>query len=103
MDNSLSYADIIENTLKEATKDQPRIQSIRLYPVCDRDSGNFLIMATGWDKKDWINTILFHAYLVNENITIEEDNFEEGLTSLLIEGGIDAKNIHTSMAQLSIV
>jgi hypothetical protein len=103
MDNSLSYADIIENTLKEATKDQPRIQSIRLYPVCDQNSGNFLIMATGWDKKDWINTILFHAYLVDRDITIEEDNFEEGLTSLLIEGGIDAKNIHTSMAQLSIV
>jgi XisI protein len=103
MDNSLSYADIIESTLKEATKDQPRIQSIRLYPVCDRNSGNFLIMATGWDKKNWINTILFHAYLVDDNITVEEDNFEEGLTSLLIEGGIDAKNIHTSMAQLSIV
>jgi hypothetical protein len=103
MDNSLSYADIIESTLKEATKDQPRIQAIRLYPVCDRNSGNFLIMATGWDKKNWINTILFHACLVDNNITIEEDNFEEGLTSLLIEGGIDAKNIHTSMAQLSIV
>lgn len=78
MDNSLSYADIIEQTLKEATKDKPRIQSIRLYPVCvrvsvasaNRDSGNFLIMATGWDKKDWINIILFHAYLVDRNITI---------------------------------
>jgi XisI protein len=102
MDNSLSYADIIESTLKEATKDQPRIQSIRLYPVCDRNSGNFLIMATGWDKKKWINTILFHAYLVDNNIKIEEDNFEEGLTSLLIEGGIDANNIHTSMAQLTV-
>ena len=78
MDNSLSYADIIEQTLKEATKDQPRIQSIRLYPVCDRDSGNFLILATGWDKKDWINTILFHAHLIERDITIEEDNFEEG-------------------------
>jgi XisI protein len=102
MDNSLSYADIIENTLKEATKDQPRIQSIRLYPVCDRDSGNFLILATGWDKKDWINTILFHAYLIERDITIEEDNFEEGLTSMLIDAGIDAKNIHSSVAKLSI-
>jgi hypothetical protein len=36
MDNSLSYADIIQNTLQEATKDQPRIQSIQLYSVCDR-------------------------------------------------------------------
>jgi hypothetical protein len=102
MDKSLSYADIIEQTLKEATKDQPRIQSIRLYPVCDRDSGNFLILATGWDKQAWINTILFHAHLVDRDVTIEEDNFEEGLTSLLIDTGIDAKNIHTSMAKRSI-
>ena len=102
MDNSLSYADIIEQTLKEATKDQPRLQSIRLYPVCDRDSGNFLILATGWDKKDWINTILFHAHLIERDITIEEDNFEEGLTSMLIDAGIDAKNIHSSVAKLSI-
>jgi hypothetical protein len=36
MDNSLSYADIIQNTLQAATKDQPRLQSIKLYPVCDR-------------------------------------------------------------------
>ena len=100
MDNALSYADIIENTLKEATKDQPRLQSIRLYPVCDRDSGNFLILATGWDKKDWINTILFHAHLIERDITIEEDNFEEGLTSMLIDAGIDAKNIHSSVAIL---
>jgi hypothetical protein len=75
---------------------------LQLYHVCDRDSGNFLILATGWDKKDWINTILFHAHLIERDITIEEDNFEEGLTSLLIEGGIDARNIHTITAQLLI-
>jgi XisI protein len=97
MDNSLNYADIIQNTLQEATKDQPRIQSIRMYPVCDRVSGHFLILATGWDKKSWINTILFHAHLDNQEITIEEDNFEESLTAMLITAGIDAKNIHTSL------
>ncbi len=95
MDNSLNYADIIQNTLQEATKDQPRLQSIRMYPVCDQVSGHFLILATGWDKKSWINTILFHAHLVNQEITIEEENFEEGLTTMLIAAGIDAKNIHT--------
>jgi XisI protein len=96
MDNSLSYADIIENTLKQATKDQPRLQSIRLYPVCDRSSGHFLILATGWDKQSWINTILFQAHLSDREVTIEEDNFEEDLTSILIAAGIDSKNIHTS-------
>jgi XisI protein len=99
MDHSLSYADIIQSTLEEATKDQPRIQSIRMYPVCDRQSGHFLILATGWDKKSWMNTILFHAHLVDREITIEEDNFEEGLTSMLIAAGISAENIHTSLEQ----
>jgi XisI protein len=93
----LSYADIIENTLKEATKYQPRIQAIRIYPVCDRPSGHFLILATGWDKKSWINTILFQAHLSDRQITIEEDNFEEDLTSMLIAAGIDPENIHTSI------
>ncbi len=116
MDNSLSYADIIQNTLQEATKYQPRIQSIQLYPVCDRDSGHFLILATGWDKQRWINTILFHAHLVvgdslplgaaslkeNREVIIEEDNFEEGLTSALIAAGIDAKNIRTSIVKQKI-
>ena len=102
MDNSLSYADIIQNTLQEATKDQPRLQSIQLYPVCDRVSGHFLVLATGWDKQRWINTILFHAHLVDREVIIEEDNFEEGLTSALIQSGIDAANIRTSMVKQNI-
>ena len=99
MDNSLSYADIIQNTLQEATKDQPRLQSIQLYPVCDRESGHFLVLATGWDKQKWINTILFHAHLVDREVIIEEDNFEEGLTSALIQSGINAANIRTRMVK----
>lgn len=93
MDNSLSYADIIQNTLIDATKDQPRIQAIKLYPVCDRESGQFLILATGWDKQRWINTILFHAHLVDRDVILEEDNFEEGLTANLIAAGINQEDI----------
>ncbi|NEO59115.1 MAG: XisI protein, partial [Moorea sp. SIO4G2] len=47
MERSLSYADILKKTLQEATRAQPRLQAIKLYPVCDRDSGHFLILATG--------------------------------------------------------
>ena len=97
MDRSLSYADIIKKTLQEATKAQPRLQAIQLYPVCDTDSGHFLILATGWDKQRWIDAILFHARLVNSEVIIEEDNFEEGLTSALITAGIPAEKIVTSL------
>jgi hypothetical protein len=43
MDNSLSYADIIQNRLQEATQEQSRIQLIQLYSVCDRDSSHRLV------------------------------------------------------------
>ncbi|WP_449420614.1 element excision factor XisI family protein [Phormidium nigroviride] len=97
MERSLSYADILKKTLQEATRTQPRLQAIKLYPVCDTDSGNFLILATGWDKQRWIDTILFHARLVDRQVIIEEDNFEEGLTSALIAAGIQAEHIVTSL------
>ena len=96
MDNSLSYADILKKTLKEATIAQPRLQAIQLYPVCDVDSGHFLVLATGWDKQRWIDTILFHARLVDNQVVIEEDNFEEGLSQALIAAGIKAAHIVTN-------
>lgn len=101
MDNSLDYADIIKKTLQEATIDQPSLQPIRIYPVCDRDSGHFLVLATGWDKQSWINTILFHAHLVENQVIIEEDNFEEGLADALIAAGIDPEHIVTSLSSFS--
>lgn len=97
MDGALSYADILKKILQEATRVQPRLQAIKLYPVCDNDSGHFLILATGWDKQRWIDTILFHARLIDSQVIIEEDNFEEGLTSALIAAGIPAEHIITSL------
>ena len=96
MDNSLTYADILKKTLREATRAQPSLQPIELYSVCDVDSGHFLILATGWDKQRWMDTILFHARLVDRQVVIEDDNFEEGLSQSLIEAGIKAEDIVTS-------
>ncbi|UIE37249.1 element excision factor XisI family protein [Leptodesmis sichuanensis] len=95
MDNALklSYADILKKTVQAATVNQPRLQAIKLYPVCDSESGHFLVLATGWDKQQWMDTILFHARLVGNQVVIEEDNFEEGLTQVLIAEGIDKKDI----------
>ncbi|NEO02267.1 MAG: XisI protein [Moorea sp. SIO3I7] len=97
MDHSLNYSDILKQILQEETRAQPSIQAIRLYPVCDTETGHFLVLATGWDKQRWINSILFHARLVNGQVVIEEDNFEEGLASALIAAGIPAENIITGL------
>ena len=96
MDYSLNYSSILQKTLREATIAQPRLQSIQVYPVCDVESGHFLVLATGWDRQEWIHTILFHAFLADDRITIQEDNFEEGLTSALVAAGIPADHVRMS-------
>lgn len=98
MDNSLNYAEIIKKTVNAATIDQPSIQAIKLYPVCDVESGNFVVLATGFDKQQWMDNVIFHARLIEKDncdpqIIIEEDNFEEGLVDTLIEAGIKKEDI----------
>ncbi|MDY7007533.1 MAG: element excision factor XisI family protein [Cyanobacteriota bacterium] len=95
MDSSINYPDILKQTVQEATRDQPSLQQIKLYPVCDFDSGHFLVVATGLDKQGWNDFILFHARVVERQVIIEIDNFEDGLTSALIDAGIRAEDIIT--------
>ncbi len=47
MDKSLNYADLIKKKLQEATIDQPRLQPIRIYPVCDRSVEVMALLDTG--------------------------------------------------------
>jgi XisI protein len=99
MDKSLKYADILTQVLRTESTIQPRLQKLRISPVCDRDSGQFLIIMTGWEQKTWTNTILFHARLFNDKIIIEDDNFEEGLTNVLIQAGISPEDLVTGLEQ----
>ncbi len=98
MDNSLRYSQIITQVLRNTVKTQPGLQKIKICAVCDVEAKEFLIIATGWDHEVWLDTILFHARLVNGKVVIEDDNFEEGLTQALIEGGIAPDDIVTSLS-----
>ncbi|MEM9246157.1 MAG: hypothetical protein AAGA67_10520 [Cyanobacteria bacterium P01_F01_bin.153] len=65
MDRTLSYAEILKKTVQGAVAGQPRIQAVKLYPVCDTESGHVLVLAIGWDKKRWTDAVLFRARLVD--------------------------------------
>ena len=106
MDTTLTYAEILKKTVNDATIHQPSIQAIKLYPVCDLDSGQFVVLATGFDKQKWMDFVLFHARLIEKDncdrqVVIEEDNFEEGLVNILIEAGIKKEDIVTSLTSNS--
>ncbi len=108
MDKPVNYHEILRKTVNDATIHQPRIQPIKLYPVCDSESGNFVILATGYDKKCRVDFVVFHARLVQKDncdrqIIIEEDNFEEGLIDVLIAAGIKKDHIISSWKQASVV
>lgn len=93
MDRTLGYAEILKQTVQDAVMHQPRLQNIKLYPVCDSELGHFLVLATGWDKQSRMDAVLFHARLVGQQVLIEEDNFEESLTETLITNGIATEHI----------
>lgn len=48
---------------------------------------------TEWPQDRWVNTILFHHRLFKDKIVIEDDNFAEGLSPILIQSGIAAEDI----------
>jgi XisI protein len=98
MDKSLTYPEILTQVLRKAASAQPRLQPIQIRAVCDPESEQFLIIATGWEKNIWMNVILFHAQLLDGKVVIEDDNFEEGLTQVLITAGIAAEDIVTGLS-----
>lgn len=94
----MNYADAITEVLRREALLQPSFQPIRVSAVCDADSGNFLLVASGWEEKRRVETILFHARLADGKVVIEDDNFEDGMTPLLIEAGIAEDDILTALA-----
>jgi hypothetical protein len=106
MSKPVDYSEILKRVVYDEIIHQPSIQAIKLYPVCDLESGHFVVLATGFDKQKWMDFVLFHARLIEKDnsdrqVVIEEDNFEEGLVNILIEAGIKKEDIVTSLTSNS--
>ena len=93
MDQSLNYADILTQVIRAEGKLQPAFIRVNIIPVCDATTGQFLLLAVGWDKERHVDNILFHARLMDGLVVIETDNLEDGLRETLIEAGIRAEDI----------
>ncbi|HYE72922.1 MAG TPA: element excision factor XisI family protein [Blastocatellia bacterium] len=88
MDQTLKYAEILTQVLREKSKTKYKLQPrLKLVASCDRESGQFLLVKLGWDREHWVHQIIFHAQFVGNKIVIEADQ-TEGLKPLLLEAGI---------------
>jgi XisI protein len=92
MDNSRRHAELLTQVLRQIAGDQTRLGDLKVRSVCDAEAGQFLIIATGWEKDIWQDVILFHAWLKGGKVIVEENNFEKMLEDLL-EAGIAEADI----------
>jgi hypothetical protein len=91
----MNYADILTQVMRDEEQYQPK-HGPKIVSVCDPGKGQFLLIAVGWQKDRHIDSILFHAQLVDGMVIIETDKTEEGLKPLLIEAGIRAEDFLSS-------
>jgi hypothetical protein len=88
----MSYADILTKVMRDEERFQPSFVPVKIVPVCDPTSGQFLLVAVGWEGRRRVDSILFHAQLIDGHVIIERDMTEEGLKQTLIEAGIRAED-----------
>ncbi len=97
MDPTVTYAGILSAVLRDESARHHYRQPIRVAAVCDPEAGEFLLVATGWESKRRVESILFHASISNGKIVIEDENLEESLVPALIAAGIPESDITSSL------
>lgn len=88
MGTMMNYADILTKVMRDEERFQPSFVPVKIVPVCDPTSRQFLLVAVGWEGRRRVDNILFHAQLIDGQVVIETDLTEEGLKQTLIEAGI---------------
>jgi XisI protein len=92
VDSKGCYAELITKVLRGAAVNQPRLQNLKINAVCDKEVGQFLMIGTGWEQSSWKDMILFHAWLKDGKVIVEEDNFE-AMVAALVDAGVAAEDI----------
>jgi hypothetical protein len=93
MDRAISYADILTEVLRERSKTRFPLQpGLKIVSSSDHATGQFLLIMIGWDRDEWVHSILFHAQLIDGKVIIEADMTQDGLKPLLLEAGIRAED-----------
>ncbi len=93
MDKLEKYRQIIESVVKKHAKYQPSHGQIQSLCICDRESDNYLLMDTGWDKTGRVHAVAFHLRIVEEKVWIEWDGTERGITEDLLDLGLAKEDL----------
>lgn len=96
MDNSQRYAELLMGVFRTVAAQHPNPRDLKIRSICDQEAGQFLIVATGWErsvgKLAWHDSILVDVWLQDGKVVVVENNVEDFLEDL-IAGGIAAADI----------
>ena len=79
------------NTYKASFKNSN--SPIKHLIVVDKESKNYMLLWTGFERRKHVHILLFHAAIQNEKVWIHKDKSEAGLSDLLIQEGLQEKDI----------
>ncbi|HEY0461123.1 MAG TPA: element excision factor XisI family protein [Pyrinomonadaceae bacterium] len=94
MDRIENYRQILEKTAKRHARFQPANGEIETRAVCDRASGEYLVIDSGWNEKGRrIYDVVLHFRLQNGTVHVERDNTDAEVVRELLDAGINKDDI----------
>ncbi len=94
MDRIENYRRILEKTVKRHARFQPANGDIKTHAVCDRASGEYMVIDSGWNEKNKrIYDVVLHFRLLNGIVQVERDNTDAEVVRELLESGINKDDI----------
>lgn len=89
-----NYRQILETVAKRRAGFQPANGEIKTHSVCDRESGEFMVIDSGWNEKGRrIYDVVLHFRLQNGIVHVERDNTDAEVVRELLESGIAKDDI----------
>ncbi|NJR71602.1 MAG: XisI protein [Synechococcales cyanobacterium CRU_2_2] len=83
----------IKQVLNQYARYVPSHGKIRLETVFDTEQDRYALMQTGWSQKHRIRGNLIYITLQDDNVIIEYDGTEQGISDDLLACGIPSEKI----------
>jgi len=99
VDTTTTDRDIVKRVIERYAKFVPSHGNIRLDTVFDDQQGRYALMQTGWDRGRRIRGNLIYIIFQDDQVCIEYDGMEQGITQDLIKGGIVPERIVLGFAE----
>ncbi|MEL6717693.1 MAG: element excision factor XisI family protein, partial [Bacteroidota bacterium] len=68
-------------------------EDLNAYIIRDEENHHYQFLWFGWKAKRHLFNVAFHAHIQNEKIYMLQDRTEVGIADLLVEEGINKKDI----------